>query len=94
MSVTAGAQSDALTIVERLAAVDRSNTDWQRHLAVFYGNVGNVLVAQGKLDEALKAYRDCLAIRERLAAVDRSNTDWQGHLGDKFAALRGRCGNA
>jgi hypothetical protein len=29
-----------------------------------------VLVAQGKLDEALKAYRDGLAIRERLAAVD------------------------
>jgi hypothetical protein len=27
-----------------------------------------VLVAQGKLDEALKAYRDSLSIRERLAA--------------------------
>ena len=27
-----------------------------------YDRVGNVLVAQGKLDEALKAYRDSLAI--------------------------------
>jgi hypothetical protein len=33
-----------------------------------------VLVAQGKLDEALKSYRDSLAIAERLAAFDRRNT--------------------
>jgi tetratricopeptide (TPR) repeat protein len=39
-----------------------------------------VLVAQGKLDEALKVYRDSLAIRERLAAADRSNTEWQRDL--------------
>jgi tetratricopeptide (TPR) repeat protein len=34
-------------------------------------------VAQGKLDEAFKAYRDDLAIAERLAAADRSNSGWQ-----------------
>ena len=39
-----------------------------------------MLVAQGKLDEALKAYRDGLAITERLAAADRSNTLWQSDL--------------
>jgi predicted negative regulator of RcsB-dependent stress response len=39
-----------------------------------------VLVAQGKLDEALTAYRDSLAIRERLAAADRSNSRWQRDL--------------
>jgi hypothetical protein len=39
-----------------------------------------VLVAQGKLDEALKAYRDGLAIAERLAAADRNNTEWQRDL--------------
>ena len=48
----------------------RSNTQWQRDLSVSYDKVGNVLVAQGKLDEALKAYRDSLAIVERLAAAD------------------------
>jgi len=36
---------------------------------VVYGNVGEVLLAQGELDEALKAYRDSLAIRERLVAA-------------------------
>src|SRR5712692_3299691 len=41
---------------------------------------GNALVSQGKLDEALEAYRDSLAIRERLVASDRSNTQWQRDL--------------
>ena len=45
-----------------------------------YDKVGDVLVAQGKLDEALKAYRDGLAIGERLAAADRSNSGWQRDL--------------
>jgi tetratricopeptide (TPR) repeat protein len=40
--------------------------------SVAYNKVGDVLKAQGKLDEALKAYRDSLAIAERLAAADRS----------------------
>ena len=74
------AYRDGLAIRERLAAADRSNTEWQRDLSVSYERVGNVLVAQGKLDEALKAYRDGLAIAERLAAADRSNTQWQRDL--------------
>jgi tetratricopeptide (TPR) repeat protein len=45
-----------------------------------YVKVGDVLMAQGKLEEALRAYRDSLAIRERLAAADRSNTEWQHNL--------------
>ena len=56
------AYRDGLAIAERLAAADRSNTQWQRDLSVSYDKVGDVLVAQGKLDEALKAYRDGLAI--------------------------------
>ena len=74
------AYRDGLAIGERLAAADRSNTQWQRDLSVSYDKVGDVLVAQGKLDEALKAYRDSLAIAERLAAADRSNTQWQRDL--------------
>jgi tetratricopeptide (TPR) repeat protein len=68
-----------VAIRERLAAADRSNTEWQRDLLWSYNKVGEVLAAQGKLEEALKAYRDGLAIRERLAA-DRSNTVWQRNL--------------
>ena len=49
------AYRDSLAIAERLAAADRSNTGWQRDLSVSYDKIGDVLVAQGKLDEALKS---------------------------------------
>jgi tetratricopeptide (TPR) repeat protein len=83
-------------IIERLAEADPGNTGWQRDLSVSYNKVGNVLVAeskldllltQGKLNEALKAYRDCLAIFERLTAADSSNTQWQHDLAVAHAKL-------
>src|SRR5438552_15512067 len=37
-------------------------------------------MAQGKLDEAISAYRDGLAIRERLAAADANNSQRQRDL--------------
>jgi tetratricopeptide (TPR) repeat protein len=46
-----------------------------------------VLVAQGKLEEALKSYRDSLAIAERLAASDRSNTGWQRDLSRSYSSI-------
>jgi tetratricopeptide (TPR) repeat protein len=46
-------------------------------LVVSHGRIGDVLMAQGKLEEALKAYRDANAIAERLASADRSNARWQ-----------------
>ena len=61
-----------------------------------YSEVGDVLVKQGKLEEALKAYRDGLAIMERLAAADRSNTLWQRNLAvsyTKLASVHPRLGN-
>jgi tetratricopeptide (TPR) repeat protein len=71
-------------IYERLAATDPmtdpSNSEWQRSLAMSNAQAGNVLKRQGKLEEALKAYRDSLAIAERLAVADRSNAEWQRTL--------------
>jgi tetratricopeptide (TPR) repeat protein len=49
-------------------------------MSVSCENVGNVLVAQGKLDEALTAYRDGLAIRQRLASIERSYTQLDHEL--------------
>jgi tetratricopeptide (TPR) repeat protein len=101
------AYRDGLAIAEPLAAADRSNAQWQRDLGIWYRKVGEVLAAsyqkvgdvraaQGKLEEALKAYRDGFAIVERLAAADRSNTQWQrdlavGHA--KLASVYLRLGN-
>jgi hypothetical protein len=42
--------------------------------------VGNVLVAQGNLPEALKSYQADLAIAERLARSDPGNVGWQRDL--------------
>ena len=48
---------------------------------------GDVLVAQGNLPEALKAYRDGLAIRDRLAQSDPGNAGWQRDLAVSYAKL-------
>ena len=39
-----------------------------------------MLVAQGKLQEALEAYQQDLAIVKRLAEQDKTNSDWQRDL--------------
>jgi hypothetical protein len=52
---------DGLAIRERLAKADPNNAGWQRDLTVSYNKVGDVLVAQGNLTEALKSFRDGLA---------------------------------
>jgi tetratricopeptide (TPR) repeat protein len=73
-SLAAGAliRSPRRRIVDRLAAVDQSNRQWQRDLAIAHGSIGDVLTALGRFKEALQAYRDNLAIFENLAAADRS----------------------
>ena len=55
-------------------------------LSVSYEKMGNVLVAQGNLPEALKSYRDDLAISDRLAKADSSVS--AGH--DSAAACNSR----
>jgi hypothetical protein len=57
----------------------RRNGD-ERGLSVSYDRVGDVLVAQGNLPEALKSFRDGLAIRDRLAKADPGNAGWQRDL--------------
>jgi len=46
-----------------------------------------VLLAQGKLPEALKSYQQDLAIAERLAKSDPGNAEWQRDLSVSFAKL-------
>ena len=49
--------------------------------------IGDVLGAQGKLDEALKSYRDGLPVGERLAASNRSNAGWQRDLAVSYGSI-------
>ena len=72
---------------DRLAKADPGNAGWQRDLSVSYNKIGEVLVAQGNLPEALKSFRDSLAIRDRLAKADPGNAGWQRDLSVSYAKL-------
>jgi tetratricopeptide (TPR) repeat protein len=72
--------NEAYHLLAGLAPEKPDDRTYQTGLAVAYDEVGNVLVAQGKLSEALQAYRDSLAIRERLAKADPGNAGWQREL--------------
>ena len=79
------------------AAVRRTGTE--RDLLVSQERIGNVLVAQGDRDGALKAYQAGLAIAETLARRDPANTEWQRDLsvsqnkiGDVLVAQGDRAG--
>ena len=56
--------------LKRLADARPGSAGWQRDLAVAHNKIGDVLVEQGDLAQALKSYQASLAIRERLAAAD------------------------
>ncbi len=74
----------SVAMFQRLGAREPGNTQHQRDLSVSFDRVGNVLVAQGRGEEALTAYRDSLAIRERLARADPANARWQRDLSISF----------
>jgi hypothetical protein len=69
-----------LKISRRLAEQDPSNAGWQRDLAVAHSRVGDVLQAQGRLEEAQASYAEYLKISRRLAEQDPSNVGWQRGL--------------
>jgi hypothetical protein len=56
------------------------NARWQRGPGEVHVEIGDVLVAQGNLPEALKSHHDSLAIADRLARADSGNADWQRDL--------------
>ena len=79
---------------DRLAKADPGNAGWQRDLSVSYDKIGDVLVAQGNLPEALKSFRDSLAITDRLAKADPGNAGWQRDLSVSYEQDRRRAGGA
>jgi tetratricopeptide (TPR) repeat protein len=72
--------NEAYRLLTRLAAENPNSVTYQRNLSVAYHEVGDVLVAQGNLTEALQSYRDSLAIAERLVKADPGDADWQDGL--------------
>ena len=77
----------ALTIDERLAGQDPSNTDFQRNLGVSYRRLGGVARAAGDSGEAGRLYRQSLAITERLTGQDPGDTQFQRDLAVSYGGL-------
>src|SRR5258705_7745939 len=71
---------EAQRLLAGLAAEKTDDPSYQRDLSVAYEAVGDVLVAQGNLPEALKSFRNALAIAERMAKVVPNNAFFQREL--------------
>ena len=72
---------------QRSLAVDAQLSIAELDLSVSYNKLGDSAVAQGKLDDAARAYRDGLAIAKKLAAGDPGNTQWQSDLSVSYIKL-------
>src|SRR6516164_3010480 len=81
--------NEAHHLLAGLAAEKPDDTTYQWGLSVAYGEVGDVLMAQGNLTEAQQAYRNSLAIMERLAKADPGHAGLQRDL----SALYNRVGD-
>ncbi len=53
---------------------------WQWDLSASHDRIGDALIDQGKLDDALVSYRRGLEIAETLARRDPSHAGWQRDL--------------
>ena len=76
---TIGRLSEALRAYDA-ARETAARTGNVRDLSVSLDYIGDVQVAQGDLNAALKSFQDCLAIAKRLAASDSGNSGWQRDL--------------
>jgi tetratricopeptide (TPR) repeat protein len=67
-------------VTDYYGKVGGDSADSQRRWSAALNYRGDVLQAQGKLEEALQAYEAGRAIADRLAKQDPSNTQWQRYV--------------
>ena len=87
-STSRSGKAQAMDFAKSFASLNSALEDANAQLAVSYIKVGDVLMAQGNLAEALKSYRDGLVVADRLAKANPGNADWQRDL----AICQGRVG--
>src|SRR3954454_2158349 len=74
------AYRDSVAAQERLAASDRSNTRWQRDLAVVHSKLAAVLEKRGDIAQALAEFHKARDIIAALVAVAPDPAQWKGDL--------------
>jgi tetratricopeptide (TPR) repeat protein len=79
----------AVKLMLALVAEQPGNLVWRSDLSAAHSELGNTLVDEGKLAEALDAYRASLAIRKELVRANPDNNEWQGDLEAAYRAVGG-----
>ena len=74
------AAEQAKEILQKLAVLDPSNTEWQRDLSRSWNQLGDVRHDQGDLEGALEAYEQHRATAEQLAEADPGDKRLQRNL--------------
>ena len=74
------ARAQAMDFAKSFASLNSEIEEANAQLAVSYIKVGDVLMAQGNLVEALKSYWDGLAVADRWAKANPGNASWQRDL--------------
>jgi len=77
----------ARQIVERLLAADDASPVRQDALSVIYNQIGDIRLAENRLEEARAAYEKSLAIMVKLAAADAKNPFWQSGLATSHSRM-------
>jgi serine/threonine protein kinase len=72
--------AQALALFERLVKEEPNQLAYQAGMALSQDLQGRVLVEEGHLDSALRAFRESLAIRQRLTAREPDQPQWQADL--------------
>ncbi len=81
------AVSRALELYRSLLAADPANTRWQFGYAWELRRWAEHMEDQGRLDQALAAYRETLAISQRLEGIEPTKVAWQQATAIDHAAL-------
>jgi tetratricopeptide (TPR) repeat protein len=67
----------SLAIRRKLVQDEPRNADWKRALAVTHDDIGNILLASGRRDEAIASYLESLKVREALADANPEIAQWK-----------------
>ena len=71
---------DRLSICEYLAKLDPNQLIWKRDLSICFRRIGDVLIGQGNLSDAVTAYNKGVYIAKRLAKEHRADPILQSDL--------------
>ncbi|HKP12882.1 MAG TPA: hypothetical protein VJZ91_12250, partial [Blastocatellia bacterium] len=90
------ANQTSLAILEEITASDPSNFEFLKQTHLTYNNTGDILLEQGRLQEALAYYQKGMAYAERMSALNNSSqiavlrSESNRKIGEAYLAIAAR----